>query len=294
MHTIFDLYQLEQFTKMAKNNMQQELNLNTKTHEYEITRGERFAFGKNWAQFLKVLNEERITEAINSLKTMLEVEDLNGKSFLDIGSGSGLFSLAAKRLGARVFSFDYDPESVACTKELKRRYFDHNCDWEVQTGSVLNKDYIGSLGKFDIVYSWGVLHHTGDMWAALANVDGNVSENGKLFIALYNSQPFASKYWLFAKRTYNKYRLTRPLFVFMHAIYPMLPSMLLKMIQNKKYPRGMSVWYDLYDWLGGYPFEVSKPEDIFDFYKERGYRLTMLKTVGGRLGCNEFVFQRNN
>jgi 2-polyprenyl-3-methyl-5-hydroxy-6-metoxy-1,4-benzoquinol methylase len=265
-----------------------------KTHEQEVAEGERFAFGDNWARFLQVLDEQRIQQAVDSLKTMLEVEDLHGKSFLDIGSGSGLFSLATKRLGAKVFSFDYDPQSVACTKELKRRYFENDNDWQIQTGSVLDKDYLKSLGKFDIVYSWGVLHHTGDMWTALDNVGGNVAENGKLFVALYNYQPFASKYWTFVKRNYNKHRISRPLFVLIHAIYPTLPSIILKLVQNRNYPRGMSVWYDLYDWLGGYPFEVSKPEQIFDFYKKKGYQLTVLKTVGGRLGCNEFVFQRSS
>lgn len=267
---------------------------NTKTHKQEISSGERFAFGKNWTHFLKLLDEQRIQKAVDSLKQTLEIDSLEGKSFLDIGSGSGLFSLAAKRLGAKVFSFDYDPQSVACTTELKRRYYENDGSWEVQTGSVLDATYLNTLGKFDIVYSWGVLHHTGAMWAALENVDNSVAANGKLFIALYNYQPFFSRYWTFVKRAYNKYSFTRPIFVFIHTIYPTLPSVLIKLIQNRKYRRGMSVWYDLYDWLGGYPFEVSKPEQIFDFYKSRGYRLSVLKTVGGRLGCNEFVFQRNN
>ena len=122
-------------------------------HKKEIDAGERFAFGDNWAQFLKMLDEQRIKEAVESLKNMLEVEDLNGKSFLDIGSGSGLFSLAARRLGAKVFSFDYDPQSVACTTELKKRYFDNDKDWTVESGSVLDAEYINRLGKFAIVHS---------------------------------------------------------------------------------------------------------------------------------------------
>jgi 2-polyprenyl-3-methyl-5-hydroxy-6-metoxy-1,4-benzoquinol methylase len=262
-------------------------------HSKEIHSGERFAFGDNWAEFLKGLDEQRIKEAVASLKNMLEVEDLNGKSFLDIGSGSGLFSLAARRLGAKVFSFDYDPRSEACTRELKNRYFENDKDWSVGSGSVLDSEYLNRLGKFDIVYSWGVLHHTGNMWAALKNVQANVAKNGKLFISLYNYQPFASKYFLYVKKIYNKYPISRPVLILIHSLYPTLPSMLLKAIQNRKYPRGMSVWIDLIDWLGGYPFEVSTPQEIFEYYKSCGYHLTKLKTVGGRLGCNEYVFQRN-
>lgn len=263
-----------------------------KTQEDEVRSGERFAFGDNWSRFLSVLDEDKIIQAVDSLKSMLDVDCLSGKRFLDVGSGSGLFSLAAKRLGAEVVSFDFDPQSVACTQELKNRYFSADEGWDVQAGSVLDAEYLAGLGVFDIVYSWGVLHHTGDMWKALANVSGCVAEGGKLFIALYNYQPFASRYWKFVKKTYNKYRFTRPLFVFVHVVYPVIPSVLLKFFQKRKYPRGMSVRYDLYDWLGGYPFEVSKPEQVFDFYKARGFQLSVLKTVGGRLGCNEFVFKK--
>jgi len=261
-------------------------------HSQEVNRGGRFAFGENWARFLSVLDEERIMQAEVSLKKMLEVSDLRGRSFLDVGSGSGLFSLAARRLGAQVHSFDYDPQSVACTRELRRRYFEDDANWVVEEGSVLDVDYLRRLGQFDIVYSWGVLHHTGAMWRALGNVDGSVGKSGKLFIALYNFQPFASSYWSFVKKTYNKHRFTRPIFIAVHSIYPMLPSVVLRKLQHRKYSRGMSAWYDLIDWLGGYPFEVAKPEQVFDFYRQRGYQLVKLQTVGGRLGCNEFVFQR--
>ena len=101
-------------------------------HSQEVAQGERFEFGKNWSRFLEALTDRRISEAENSLKQMLEVGDLEGKSFLDIGSGSGLFSLAARRLGARVCSFDYDPQAVACTAELKRRYYPNDDSWAIE------------------------------------------------------------------------------------------------------------------------------------------------------------------
>ena len=69
------------------------MNMASDSHKKELDAGERFAFGDNWAQFLTVIDEPRIEEAVESLKNMLEVEDLNGKSFLDIGSGSGFFHL---------------------------------------------------------------------------------------------------------------------------------------------------------------------------------------------------------
>jgi 2-polyprenyl-6-hydroxyphenyl methylase/3-demethylubiquinone-9 3-methyltransferase len=164
----------------------------------------RFEFGKNWEKFLKVLDETRILEAEKSLKKMLEIEYLNEKRFLDIGSGSGIFSLAAKRSCAMVYSFDYDLLSVACTAELKRRYFQDDPRWTIEQGDVLNPSYLKSLGQFDFVYSWGVLHHTGAMWEALGNVIPLVNEGGKLFISIYNDQGFLSQYWKFIKRAYNR------------------------------------------------------------------------------------------
>src|SRR5918911_286314 len=137
-----------------------ETTMTTGQQALEVARGERFEFGRNWAKFLALLNEQRIADAENSLRQMLECEDLKGRSFLDIGSGSGLFSLAARRLGARVHSFDYDPHSVACTMELRRRFCPEDAAWTVETGSALDADYLKRLGRFDVVYSWGVLHHT--------------------------------------------------------------------------------------------------------------------------------------
>lgn len=173
-------------------------------HTLEVQSGERFEFGKNWARFLGALNEERIAQARKSLSERLELETLPGKTFLDIGSGSGLVSLAARRLGARVHSFDYDPHSVNCTRELKRRYFPDDPQWTIEEGSALDNDYLRSLGTFDVVYSWGVLHHTGDMWTALDNVAPLVREGGILFISLYNDQGTASRRWKKTKKLYNQ------------------------------------------------------------------------------------------
>src|SRR5690349_12253090 len=138
--------------------------------EQQVSKAERFEFGKNWTSFLNTVNESHVLKAEESLKQMLGLETLSGLSFLDAGCGSGLFSLAAVRLGARVHSFDFDPSSVACTRELKRRYAPNADNWVVETGNVLEPEYLAGLGKFDIIYSWGVLHHTGNMHQALENV----------------------------------------------------------------------------------------------------------------------------
>jgi len=272
----------------------------------EIGRETRFEFGKNWNQFIKVINESRILEAEKSLKTMLEIEDLRGKRFLDVGSGSGLFSLAARGLGAEVHSFDYDAQSVECSLELKRRYFPDDANWVIRQGDVLDVDYLNSLGKFEVVYSWGVLHHTGALWQALENVILLVAQGGKLAISIYNDQGKTSLRWAKFKKFYNQSsKLLRMLIVLAVGALWFFRSALNRVIKFKnplpfkewadsKKDRGMSVWYDLVDWVGCYPFEVAKPEAVFDFYRKRGFNLVKLKTCGDRSGCNEFVFVREN
>ena len=267
----------------------------------EVSRSEiRFAFGENWQRFLLGLTEERIIEAEKSLCSMLEVDGLGGKSFLDIGCGSGLFSLAAMRLGAKVHSFDYDPQSVACAQELKRRYFQDSKDWIVEQGSVLDAAFLSRLGKFEIVYSWGVLHHTGDMWQALQNVVTPVATGGRLFIALYNDQEFVSKAWRTIKRCYSYGFPLRWPIVAIFGTYFLVRGLIkdvvilrrnpLRRFHEYKRSRGMSYFTDLLDWLGGYPFEVARPDEVFAFFRSKGFWLIKLKTAGGRHGNNEFVF----
>jgi 2-polyprenyl-3-methyl-5-hydroxy-6-metoxy-1,4-benzoquinol methylase len=254
----------------------------------------RFGFGANWRRFLSVLTEHRIGLAQQSLKQILEVEDLKAKTFLDVGCGSGLFSLVARRLGARVYSFDYDPESVACARKVKDRYCSVDREWILEVGSALDKEYLKSLGTFDVVYSWGVLHHTGDMWQAMENVHCLVKPGGKLVIAIYNDQGWKSAYWKWVKKAYNWNLTTAILLICLHLPYLIVGRWIVRRITHRRsLERGMSLWYDMIDWLGGHPFEVATPEQIQAFYHHREFILSQSNTCGTRLGCNEFVFVKN-
>jgi SAM-dependent methyltransferase len=260
----------------------------------------RFAFGKNWRSFLSVLDEDRINEARRAICDSLDRSDLRDWRVLDIGSGSGLSSLVMYRLGAEVVSFDYDPDSVACTEELRRRCDVGDNRWTVAQGSVLDAGFMRSLGEFDLVYSWGVLHHTGEMWQALDLAQQDVAPGGTLLIALYNDQGLRSRIWHGIKRCYCSGVAGR--WLVKAAFFPLfwLYSLALDCrhlelpgshIRNYARKRGMSITHDWSDWLGGYPFEVAKPEDVVSKLSANGFELQRQILTHG-LGCSEFVFKR--
>ena len=261
----------------------------------------RFQFGKNWKAFLKNLNNDKIDNSKVSLSNFLGLKSLEGKTFIDIGSGSGLSSLSAMNLGANVFSFDYDQHSVECTRSLKDMFFPNDNKWKIESGSAIDENYMNNLGIYDIVYSWGVLHHTGNLNKELELSSNLVKNNGLLLLAIYNDQGLSSKIWGAVKKAYVKSPYIFKIFIIgLSYIRLWGPTTIKDFIKLKPFytwrnlykTRGMSPHYDVIDWVGGYPFEVRTPEEIIHFYLDKGYELKRLKTCKGGKGCNEFLFKK--
>jgi 2-polyprenyl-6-hydroxyphenyl methylase/3-demethylubiquinone-9 3-methyltransferase len=242
--------------------------------------GARFGFGSNWRRL--DITDDRIAAAAGSLQLIFPA-GLRGVRFLDIGCGSGLFSLAAVQQGAAVRSFDYDPMCVECARMLKRRHAGEST-WTIERGSILDDAYIQGLGLFDVVYSWGVLHHTGNLRVACRNAASLVRAGGHLVIAIYNDQGWRSKYWKVVKKLYCTHGWLRPLIVVAHL--PLVAvRMLARLIRGQpQLERGMSVWRDYIDWIGGYPFEVASRDGVLSMLP--GYELVGFRPATS--GCNEF------
>jgi len=257
-----------------------------------------FAFGENWTRFLASLSDQQIEQATRAVSALV-ARDLRAKTFVDVGSGSGLSSLAARRLGARVYSFDYDAQSVACTQELRRRFFPGDEAWTVAQGSVLDERYLSTLGQFDVVYSWGVLHHTGQMWVAIENAARLVRAGGLFIIGIYNFRAGrrGTATWTKLKRWYCKApRWQQAGWESAYLAWDLVSMAAvgrnpLRKIREYHSGRGMSWRHDAIDWLGGYPYEAATPGQILEFVSRKFNFVLTRQNIDLQLGVSEFVFE---
>jgi len=273
----------------------------TKYNKYEDAYRSKnhFSFGKNWQMFLKTLDSDRIENAKKSLTEFLGGEsNVRGKTFVDIGCGSGLFSLAAHKLGAsKILSVDVDDFSVACATHLREKE-NNPVNWEIKKGSALDEKFISSLGKFDIVYSWGVLHHTGEMYRAFDNIVGLMDSKSVFYTAIYgrsnNKFGGTSNFWLKVKKTYNNSGdLVKRLMNYIYVAYYFLDKLAtaqnpIKTIREYQKTRGMNWYNDIIDWLGGYPYEFAAPDEIINYFGKKGLYCKKLKYEYG-LACHEYL-----
>lgn len=267
-------------------------------------KGREPEFGRTWTAFLAALTVPQIYHAERSLAAQLHMERLDRKTFLDVGCGGGLLSLAARRRGAKVFSFDSDPQAVACVRELRRRYFPDDPDWHIETGSILDPDYVKTLGTFDIVYAHNVFNHTGAMTQALENVKSLVAIGGQLRISVYNDYHEISDRWDRLKRIYR--RLPPPLgFMFglgliarseakpalAHWRHRALRPWLKSWVEYQDGSHG-GRWHDWKEWLNAYPYERATVDDIVELYGRDEFRLISTSPPRAIFDCASFAFHR--
>jgi 2-polyprenyl-6-hydroxyphenyl methylase/3-demethylubiquinone-9 3-methyltransferase len=263
---------------------------------------DRSAFDDNWRRFVETLDHQRIKEAETSLQMLLGRSRLDGLTLLEVGSGNCLFSLAARGLGATVHSFDRDPDSVDCGVELRRRYFPGDPRWTVERGSILDARYVADLDRFDVVYSWGVLSHTGAMGEAIRNAAMLVKPGGQLVLALHG-KTLLCRPWTHIKRWYaaadpQVQRRARECYIrLVRLAFKVARRDFESHVTQYRSKRGLDFEHDLHDWMRGYPFESIRPKAVDKRMANFGFEPVRTNTRGYSIGlfateCDEYVYQR--
>jgi len=234
---------------------------------------------------------------MSDFKILMNNENISGKTFLDIGFGQGLSLLNATTLGAKTVGCDINPKCKEVLELNKQKYPAlKDTTIPVVVGSITEKETVERIktynNKFDIVHSWGVLHHTGKMWKSIDICSDLVNNNGELIISIYNKH-WSSASWKLIKWFYN----ISPQFIrwFMIKIFYliiMIAKFLVTMQNPLKKERGMNFYYDIIDWIGGYPYEYATLDEITDYICKKGYVLISKKKAQVPTGCNEFIFRR--
>jgi len=258
-----------------------------------------FQFGSNWESYVKIVNDKRVFQAIKGLEKLISRSDIEGKRFFDIGCGSGLSMLAALHLGAsEVSGVDIDHKSICAAHALLSQWTPGK-RWSVYQRSVFELNPI-EVGDFDVVHSWGVLHHTGNMWEAIAKAASLVRKNGLLVIAVYHKTAFCNL-WRVEKKLYSQsnasvQRIIRLVYKAAFLTRKItLGENALRFISQYHGSRGMDWHHDVHDWLGGYPYESVSPEGVVGYLEAIGFTVEMVfeNHGGGKgvfgTGCDEFV-----
>lgn len=262
-----------------------------------------FKFGRNWQSFSETIDKLAIENAEQGVLKLLPRDTISGHTFLDIGCGSGLHSLAALRLGAsRVLAVDIDPTSVETTRAVLAKHAP-TMRWDALTISVFDAQP-SSLGSFDVVYSWGVLHHTGNMRRAIEQAAAFVAPGGLFAFALYQKTKL-DRFWKAEKRFYAHAPAVVQSFVRFCYTQAFRFAFALKGRSFRTYVasyrsfRGMDFAHDVHDWLGGHPYEAATADEVELQMNALGFekvqaRVRYEKVQVGWLGsgCDEFVYRR--
>ena len=268
-----------------------------------------FAFGENWSSYANTITNDEIEAAKKNLVRLLGADSLSGHRFLDVGCGSGIHSLAALQLGAdEVVAVDLDPRSVETTEHLLRRFASQGANYRVSRQSVFDLDP-AEMGTFDVAYSWGILHHTGDMYAALERTSELTAPHGLFAFALYR-KTWLCPFWKWEKQWYAGASTASQARA--RALYVGLFKMGLRAtgrnyaeyLRSYKSNRGMDFHHDVHDWLDGFPYESITEREVACFMTPRGFVLEKqcvigrLKVLGREVGmfgsgCDEYVYRRN-
>jgi SAM-dependent methyltransferase len=262
----------------------------------------QFDFGQNWLDFARAaLTAERVAHAESEFAALLDGVPLGNARFVDIGFGQGLSLLLAARSGARAVGCDINPKCREALETSAAFFPDVQlAAIPLVVGSILDDAVVAALraaapgaeGSYDVVHSWGCLHHTGDMRTAIRNAASLVRPGGHLVLAIYNRH-WSSPAWNAIKWFCCKSpRWLQRVLVVAFAPVIWLAKLAVTGRDPARQQRGMNFYYDMIDWVGGYPYEYASIAELRALVEPLGFECLRWRSAEVPTGCNEFVFRR--
>ncbi len=220
-------------------------------------------------------------ELQGALKHIQELfpEGVKCKRVLDGGSGSGMISVAFAVMGADVTGVDVTPKCVenGCKNAdlfgVQCRFLKRN---------LLSLDLCGET--FDIIYNWGVLHHTQDARKSFTNLAKHLKPGGEMIVAVY-LKTVLSGFWNFLRIFYQESpQVFKTLFLNTGSIFLNGVDYFNNLFFNKEryMMRGTNNKEILNDWFG-VPYRTFHTyEEVFEWFRENGLEYQLVNSATGR------------
>jgi len=213
--------------------------------------------------------------------------EIEGKRILDAGCGMGVFSVVfGKKGAARVIGIDLSEEGVRRAQRAASHFNLSNV--EFREGNILRLPYPD--GSFDIVWSWGTLHHTAEPLKALEELIRVLKNGGTLFVTLYRSTKLSFLHEGIRKTLRLAHRRMWPLLAKLIALALFPATLFLK--RRKKARAGENLSDLVLDWYFNPVRHYYRPGEIRQLLEQEGLIIEKFLPASGRFNStSNFIFK---
>jgi ubiquinone/menaquinone biosynthesis C-methylase UbiE len=235
-----------------------------------------------WTEYLP-----EVEASENHWKIFYSGEEVKGKSVLDAGCGTGIFSIIFATNGAgRVTGIDISEGSLQTARGLKKKFNLENADFQKQDMLALPF----SDESFDIVWAWGTVHHTTDPFRAITELLRILKPSGSILLAVYKRTRLTFLHEIIRKTLLRAPRKTWKGLARVMAFF--LSPVIFLFKKREKSRRGEKLEELIIDWYFVPIRHYYKPEEIRGFLEERGLVIEKYLPASGRFdSTSNFIFK---
>ena len=235
-----------------------------------------------WTEYLPEYNASE-----THWKIFYSPQDIEGKSVLDAGCGTGIFSIIFARNGAAsVLGIDISEGSLETAKALKTKFDLENASFQKQ--DMLDLPFADE--SFDIVWAWGTVHHTTDPFKAMSELIRVLRAEGSILLAVYTRTRVTFLHEIIRKALVRTPRKT------WKALSKILALVLSPVVyffkKREKSRKGEKLEELIMDWYFVPIRHYYYPEEIKVFLEEQGFTIEKYLPASGRFNStSNFIYK---